>query len=291
MARIPYEAGVQIVAGGLSRARLAMVNVERKGYSSNVIGETRGAGRGAEIVVVCGHYDSHMGISGAADNAGGTAVMMELARALARAPGRRTLRFIGFSGEEVGLRGSALYAGELSKNAARATELNRHRLCVNLDVHGTIFGSNTAFYIGAEDLGSSARTLARETRFPLTVSRSLLASDGTSLAAVGVPAFQIGRGGGPAGHTTRDVMRYLSPQVFEEMGRFVERYLRRYALEAGVFPFAREIPSDQAEEIRSYLEKSGLAMPQAATRRSRAGRSAQRGTGGRPSRKKALGLS
>jgi hypothetical protein len=66
----------------------------------NIIGEIPGAQRGAEIVVVGGHYDSFLNSPGANDNASGTAAVLALARALAGSSPSRTLRFALFTNEE-----------------------------------------------------------------------------------------------------------------------------------------------------------------------------------------------
>ncbi|GLI47410.1 M20/M25/M40 family metallo-hydrolase [Methanoculleus bourgensis] len=72
----------------------------------NVIGLKKGSGPG--IVVICAHYDVYgPDCPGADDNAAGVAVMLEVARALRSEPLDRSVYFIAFSGEEVGLQGSA----------------------------------------------------------------------------------------------------------------------------------------------------------------------------------------
>ena len=72
----------------------------------NVVGIKEGSGPG--IVVVCAHYDvDGPDCPGADDNAAGVAVMLEVARALRTEPLNRSVCFIAFSGEEVGLLGSA----------------------------------------------------------------------------------------------------------------------------------------------------------------------------------------
>ena len=85
--------------------------------TANVIGVVPGHDptRASEAMVVGAHYD-HVGRSGGAvypgadDNASGTAVVLELARAFAMAGGAsRTLVFVLFSGEEIGLLGSRHY--------------------------------------------------------------------------------------------------------------------------------------------------------------------------------------
>ncbi len=106
----------------------ASATIERKGLATkNVVGVLEGAGPHAdETIVVGAHYDhlGHGGLAsgslaflsgdihnGADDNASGTAMVMELARRLARRPDPldRRVVFIAFSGEEKGLLGSRHY--------------------------------------------------------------------------------------------------------------------------------------------------------------------------------------
>ena len=66
----------------------------------NVIATRRGTRRPQERVVVLAHYDTVAGSPGADDNASGVAVMLEIARLLARFNFERTLHFIGVNLEE-----------------------------------------------------------------------------------------------------------------------------------------------------------------------------------------------
>ncbi len=193
--RIRHLDGMAIVKKGLTKARLTLRNTERKSFSYNVIGEKKGDAFPDEIVVVCAHYDTSMGVRGACDNGAGTAVMMELARVFAAEPTRRTLRFVAFSAEETGLNGSIFYADDLARKAEREkkrkgfrekidkTELDKHRFTFNLDIHGFVIGSNNATYNGADDIGAAVRLLAKETGRPCGVSQAPMSSDGTPLAA------------------------------------------------------------------------------------------------------------
>ena len=104
------------------------IQIERKGVTTrNVIGVLEGAGPSSEETIVVGaHYDhlGHGGMTsgslaflsrdihnGADDNASGTALVMELARRLAKRPDPlpRRIVFMAFSGEEKGLLGSRHY--------------------------------------------------------------------------------------------------------------------------------------------------------------------------------------
>lgn len=86
-----------------------------RNMAPNVIAEKPGVRYPDEIVIVCGHFDS---ISlqpselapGADDNGTGTVATLNAARVMADMYFDRTVRFIAFSGEEQGLRGSQVYA-------------------------------------------------------------------------------------------------------------------------------------------------------------------------------------
>ena len=292
MATIRHLDGLGLIKQGVRRARLVLRNSEMKSYSLNVIGEKAGADLADEIVVICAHYDSHWGIPGAADNAGGTAVMLELARVLAGRPSRRTLRFIAFAAEETGLCGSTFYANLLARKARRArkaasfdekvdkTDCDRHRLTFNIDVHGCILGQYVATFSGPEDLGASVRLLAGEMGMACDVQKKPMSSDGTSLAAVGVPNVQFARYGGTTslGHQTGDDVRYLSADALAGAGDFAERYLRRYVTDAPVLPFPREIPDDQMKTVKEYFSKGKMPMPgEEPRRKARARRPRPRG--------------
>jgi aminopeptidase YwaD len=267
--RIRHLDGLELVKKGLKRARFVLRTTERKSHSFNVIGERPGDDLPDEIVVVCGHYDSSMGISGASDNAGGTSLVMELARVFAARPSRRTLRFVAFSGEETGLNGSLHYSRDLYKRDAREkkkktfnkrihkTEMDKHRLCFNLDVHGAVLGQNKALFSGPDEVGSSVKLLAKETGTVVQVVKGPMSSDGTCLAALKMPAVQLARYGGTTSflHSTLDDIRNLSPAALEKMGRFTERYLERYVANAAAFPFERDVPDDQMKKITRFFNK------------------------------------
>jgi carboxypeptidase Q len=96
--------------------------VDDQGHNS-VIAEIRGSGGKTDEVVLAGaHLDSwHVG-SGATDNAGNCAVLIEAMRLLkaSKVPLTRTVRIGLWSGHERGTRGSAAYARELkSRNAEK----------------------------------------------------------------------------------------------------------------------------------------------------------------------------
>lgn len=275
MATIRHLDGVDIVTNRTGRARLVLRNTERKSHSINVIGEHAGTDCPDEIVVVCAHYDSHWRSPGATDNGGGTAVMIELARVLASRPSKRTVRFIAFAAEETGLHGSTFYANELARKDRRdrkrasftdkadSTECTRHRFTFNVDTQGAPLGEFHATFTGIEDVGASVRLFAKEVGTACEVVKKPMSSDGTPLAAVGVPNLQFARRGGTHrfGHQAGDDITNVWPGALGDAGLFAQRYLRRYVTDAVAFPFPRDIPEDQVKDVREYFAKGKLAIP------------------------------
>jgi hypothetical protein len=120
----------------------------RTAQTKNVVAILRGSDPQLqeEAIVVGAHYD-HLGLgersslapsqigqvhAGADDNASGTAAMLEMARALAAQKGqlKRSMVFMAFSAEELGLLGSSYYT------KAPAWPLEKTAAMVNLDMVG-----------------------------------------------------------------------------------------------------------------------------------------------------------
>ncbi len=154
-----------------------------------------------EAILVGAHYD-HLGREGqpgasvdrgsavhhgADDNASGTAVMLALARAFAATGGApRTLIFVAFSGEELGLLGSKHY----SKNPA--WPLERTILMLNLDMVGRL--RHERLFVGGVDSGTGLRDLLAEAARGLPLSLELRGdpwapSDHTTFYRAGLPVL------------------------------------------------------------------------------------------------------
>ena len=122
--------------GAKPRARISMRNSISNGTGRNVLADITGSEKPEEIVMAGGHLDSWDVSQGATDNGLGSAIVMEMAHALAalgKRP-RRTLRFALWAAEEVGLCGSHAYV----KN--HQDELDSIAGLLNFDMTGDPFG-------------------------------------------------------------------------------------------------------------------------------------------------------
>ena len=89
--------------------------------SKNVIGELVGREKPDEVVILSGHMDSWDVGQGAMDDAGGVVVSWEAVKLLKRLglTPRRTIRVVGWTNEENGLRGGTGYAQRHAADAAK----------------------------------------------------------------------------------------------------------------------------------------------------------------------------
>jgi hypothetical protein len=127
---------------------------------------------------------------GADDNASGTAAMLEIARALAAGPRpRRTVLFVAFGAEELGLLGSA----HLVKAPPVACPVERMQLMVNLDMVGRLRAGKV--YVEGADSARGLREVVKSAAAAPPALPLQLAfggdgygpSDHTSFYARGVP--------------------------------------------------------------------------------------------------------
>lgn len=210
LARTPAAPGspAPVIATGVT-ARLAIRLEPADRRADNVIGILPGTdpGLAGESVVIGAHYD-HMGriggaiYHGADDNASGTAVVLGLAKAFAAAGGApRTLVFVLFSGEEVGLIGSGHYVRHPVLPLERASAM------VNFDMVGRMREGRVT--VAGVESGDALRALmtAAAAGVPLAVSyreSPFAPSDQARFYAAGVPVLFFTTGQHPDYHQPTD---------------------------------------------------------------------------------------
>jgi aminopeptidase YwaD len=119
----------QLAQGQTIRLAAVTHDTPQEMTSWNLVGDLPGSELADEVVLIGAHYDGHDVAEAALDNGSGVAAMVEAARGLAQQRGalRRTVRFIAFGVEELGLYGAYAYA------AAHQAEFGSLRLLFNLD--------------------------------------------------------------------------------------------------------------------------------------------------------------
>jgi hypothetical protein len=195
----------------------------------------------SEHIVIGAHYDhlgyGHYGSSdthsegkihyGADDNASGTAVLLRVAEQLATAePGpRRSIVFVAFSGEELGLHGSRHYANQA------AFPLSGAKVMINLDMVGrlrddrlTVFGTRSAKEI-SPIVAEEARKLGLEVRESDGIGRS----DNMSFYNKKVPALHFFTGTHADYHRPSDTWEKLNYDGMSRVSALVLAVARRFA--------------------------------------------------------------
>jgi peptidase M28-like protein/PDZ domain-containing protein/PA domain-containing protein len=234
-------------------ARLQTSLVRERGVAANVIGILPGTHPTLrdETIVVGAHYD-HLGRGGegslapdavgavhpgADDNASGTAAVLGLARAFAAAGGApRTLVFVAFSGEEMGLLGSAHYVRH------PALPLETTAAMVNLDMVGRL--RNDTLYVGGVDSGSGLRRIvtAAAQGLDLTLQARgdpFAPSDHTSFYTAGRPVLFIFTGAHDDYHRPSDTWDKINAGGLATVTTFVARVVAALAAEPAAPVYAK----------------------------------------------------
>ena len=180
---------------------LRVRNELRRIDSQNVVAKIEGREAPDEVVVYVAHWD-HMGVdptldgdrifNGAADNATGTAGLVEIARAFVQAPEppRRSVLFLAVTAEEQGLLGSRHYAENPLYPAAQTVAalnmdvLNQWGRTRDVTIVG--MGQSELDDVAAEVAARLGRTLAPD---PEPEKGFYYRSDHFSFARAGIPAF------------------------------------------------------------------------------------------------------
>ncbi|ELY61072.1 M28 family peptidase [Natronolimnohabitans innermongolicus] len=204
-----------------------------------------------ERVLVSSHVDAHDIAEGAADNGAGTAVLVEIATALAdREDDLETrVEFVAYGAEEVGLVGSSTYAD--------ATDRETIAAIVNLD--GVVSDRTLSLTThGFDGLESAAAEIASRYDHPIeTVPKLGPHSDHWPFVQWGVPGIH-------AKSTSDDVGRGWAHTFADTLEKLEVRTLREQSilLTDLVVHLAREdvtVEHRDPESIAADLEDQGLA--------------------------------
>lgn len=153
--------------------------------SRNLVGELVGREKPDEVVVFGGHIDSWDVGTGAMDDAGGVVIAWEAVRLLQKLGlrPRRTIRVVGWTNEENGLRGGNAY-----RDAHRA-ELDKHVAAIESD--GGTFKFRGFGFTGSEPAYAVVRQIGRLLR-PLGADTVFVGGGGADIGPImqlGVPGL------------------------------------------------------------------------------------------------------
>ena len=227
------------------KGAIQVVVVHERARTANVVGRIAGSDPSVagECVIVGAHYD-HLGFGGensaspdqigqphlgADDNASGTAAMLAVARAFAsQAPPRRPVVFVAFSGEELGVLGSAFFV----KNPPAGCTVPKMQLMVNLDMVGRT--EQGKLYVHGVDTAKGLRETVKEQadRNPPIALRVEMggegfgSSDNASFYARDVPVLFLFNGAHTDYHRVSDTPDKIDAAGLAEASRLAWRAAR-----------------------------------------------------------------
>ena len=246
---------IDMVRKGACKARLVLKGRTEEWTSHNVIATVLGTEKPEEIVSFGAHYDSVDFSKGVYDNGAGSVINMEVLRYFAENPPKRTLKFMWYGSEEIGLEGSWAYV------KAHKEELEAHKLMINVDVGGPVLGVDRITATAEKALASYLEYFVKIHGFTAEVKQGIYSSDSIPFADSGVPGVNFSRDGAPGAayiHDRFDTLSFLSADMLEKTTRIVLEFGKEMA-NAALVPVERKIPQNIVEDVEKYLYKKELS--------------------------------
>lgn len=246
---------IDMVRKGACKARLVLKGRIEEWTSHNVIATVLGTEKPEEIVSFGAHYDSVDFSKGVYDNGAGSVINMEVLRYFAENPPKRTLKFVWYGSEEIGLEGSWAYV------KAHKEELEAHKLMINVDVGGPVLGVDRITATAEKELASYLEYFVKIHGFTAEVKQGIYSSDSIPFADSGVPGVNFSRDGAPGAayiHDRFDTLSFLSADMLEKTTRIVLEFGKEMA-GAALVPVERKIPQNIVEDVEKYLYKKELS--------------------------------
>ncbi|MEX0974522.1 MAG: M20/M25/M40 family metallo-hydrolase [Bacillota bacterium] len=227
---ISREVGEEIVrmqGKGSVKVRITTTDTVRPAPVWNVVAEINGRTKPDKVILMGAHYDGHDIAPGAMDDGAGAMVVMEAARALARDKDviGKTLRFVLFPIEEIGLGGSYNYVD------MHRGEMDQIEMMFNLDGAGRSFAQPGVLLYGHwTSLFNFFKSVGKDTKQPVQVANAKsLYSDHLPFQLMGVPAGGLrefsdtSTGTRGWGHSAADTLDKVSPRALESTAAVLAR--------------------------------------------------------------------
>jgi len=235
----------------------------------NVIGIIPGTDENmkGESVVLSAHYD-HLGLGwpdvrkgnegkihyGADDNASGVSVMIELAKLMGKTEKpKRTIVFVAFTGEEVGLIGSKHYVNKFTEFPADKVMAN-----INLDTVGRLFEKKLLILNGESAREWKFIFMGTEyvTGIPISmVTEQLDASDQVAFIEAGIPSIQIFSGPEEDYHKPTDTYDKIDADGMVKVAAVTKEVLQYLAEREEPLTYTGEKKDETKTEKKEQTEK------------------------------------
>ena len=217
--------------------------------TNNVVAEIKG--KSEEQIVFTAHLDTVKFSKGAYDNASGCASIMNVLQHFSKCKPEKTLKFVWCGCEEFSMAGSKHYV------ASHKEDMDKTKLCVNIDMAGLALGYDKAIVTANNELADYIKGISEQEKFPITMKVGVYGSDSTSFAKKGVPAVSFGRfalAGGAVFHNRHDVIERLSEEKFNNTCNFVIKFVESIMKDEKMLnePYISEEMRKNIEEYASF---------------------------------------
>lgn len=185
---------------GKATIDIAATSTTRRYTTANIVGMIPGTAKADEAVLLSAHWD-HIGIcrpegapdricNGAADNASGTAILIEVARALAEGPrAPRSIYFVATTAEEKGLIGADAYAAAIAETPLKVVAN------LNIDTAAIVPTGMPVAMVGRGNypkidaiVDAAARAIGRKVDTDTEANIMVQRQDGWAFGKRGIPA-------------------------------------------------------------------------------------------------------
>ena len=226
---------------------ISIINSEAR-TSYNVIGEIEGSEIKDEYIVISSHYDSVKNSLGIYDNLTGVVALFSIAIYFLKNKPKRSIKFLWFGSEEVGLLGSKEYLKNI--------EANKHQYLFNfnIDMIGVTIGYNIIRVSAEKKLVNYIDYYSKIVGYSIDVDSGIYRSDSEVFADNGIPSLTYSRIPHTKGakiHSKLDVIDILDIDTLNSNISFLIGLIENI-INSVVFPVSDEIPIDIKEELDIY---------------------------------------
>ena len=243
-----------MITRGANKVRLTVKGKEVELTSHNVVATIPGTKYPDQIISMGAHYDSVPFSTGVYDNGAGSVILLEALRHFKANPPERTMKFMWYGSEEVGLEGSKAYVRD------HEDELKKHIFMVNVDVAAPVIGSESAMVMASEELTHFTDLYLKMRGYSVAVKQDIYSSDSIPFADKGIPAInfcRFGTHGSAYIHNRHDVIKYLSAEALEKTLVYTIDFTDML-VNCVAFPTKREVPKEIVEKVDKYLFKKEM---------------------------------
>lgn len=223
--------------------------------SANITVEIPGTERRDEIILVSAHHDTTPTSPGATDNAGGCAIVAELARMylLSGAP-KRTIRFIQFGGHETGIHGSETWLRH------HLNDIEKIVAVINFDGQGALEGEDYTWLLGSDHWFNLIQKVISQGDYSIVTKIEPAGVDMMNFSALGIAGVNLGRhSAGNRAHTPFDNLEGTGPAGLEPGLMFGGALLSALA-DSLDFGNKQRMPWNQLRIAREYCLRWGWGI-------------------------------